>query len=121
MDFTGPILLVVIVGIILATVVFFHFIPLGLWITAFASNVRVSLFQLFGMRFRKVDPKRIVQPLIAASKAGLDLDVNDLESLYLAKGNVDRVVDALISADKAGIGLDFRQASAIDLAGRDVF
>ena len=120
-NITGPLLLVVIVGIILATTVFFHFIPLGLWITAFASGVRVSLFQLFGMRFRKVDPKRIVQPLIAASKAGLELQVNELESLYLAKGNVDRVVDALISADKAGIGLDFRQASAIDLAGRDVF
>jgi len=118
---TGPILLVVVVGILIGLFGLFHFIPVGLWITAFASGVRVSLFQLFGMRVRKVDPKRIVQPLIAASKAGLDLAVNDLESLYLAKGNVDRVVDALISADKAGIGLDFRQASAIDLAGRDVF
>ena len=118
---TGPILLVVVVGILVGLFGLFHFIPVGLWITAFASGVRVSLFQLFGMRVRKVDPKRIVQPLIAASKAGLDLAVNELESLYLAKGNVDRVVDALISADKAGIGLDFRQASAIDLAGRDVF
>lgn len=117
----GPILLVLVVGAVVFLALFFHFIPIGLWITAFASGVRVSFFTLFGMRFRKVDPKRIVMPLIAASKAGLNLDLNELESLFLAKGNVDRVVDALISADKAGIGLDFRQASAIDLAGRDVF
>jgi len=119
--FTGPLVLVLLFGVLAATVVFFHFIPVGLWITAYASSVKVSFLQLFGMRLRKVDPKRIVGPLIAASKAGIALDVNELESLYLAKGNVDRVVDALISADKAGIGLDFRQASAIDLAGRDVF
>jgi len=117
----GPILLVLVVGAVIFLALFFHFIPIGLWITAFASGVRVSFFTLFGMRFRKVDPKRIVMPLIAASKAGLNLNLNELESLFLAKGNVDRVVDALISADKAGIGLDFRQASAIDLAGRDVF
>jgi uncharacterized protein YqfA (UPF0365 family) len=117
----GPVLLVLVVGAIILAAVFLHFIPIGLWITAFASGVRVSFFTLFGMRFRKVDPKRIVMPLIAATKAGLDLDINEIESLYLAKGNVDRVVDALISADKAGIGLDFKQASAIDLAGRDVF
>ena len=120
-NFTGPFILVLLFGLLAVTAIFFHFIPLGLWITAQASSVRVSFLQLFGMRLRKVDPKRIVQPLIAASKAGIALDVNELESLYLAKGNVDRVVDALISADKAGIGLDFRQASAIDLAGRDVF
>ena len=120
-DIAGPLLLVVIFGVLVFMAVFLHFIPVGLWITAFASKVRVGFLQLFGMRLRKVDPKRIVQPLIAASKAGLDLNINELESLYLAKGNVDRVVDALISADKAGIALDFRQASAIDLAGRDVF
>ncbi len=117
----GPILIVLVLGALIAISMFFHFVPIGLWITAFASNVRVSFFQLFGMRFRKVEPRRIVQPLIAASKAGLALNVNELESLYLAKGNVDRVVDALISADKAGIGLTFKQASAMDLAGRDVF
>src|SRR5574341_259029 len=120
-DIGGPILLVLLIGIIIFGALFFHFIPIGLWITAFASGVRVSFFTLFGMRFRKVDPARIVRPLIAATKAGLQLDINELESLFLAKGNVDRVIDALISADKAGIGLDFRQASAIDLAGRDVF
>ena len=117
----GPLLLVLVVGAIVFLALFFHFVPIGLWITAFASGVRVSFFTLIGMRFRKVDPKRIVMPLIAATKAGLDLNINEMESLFLAKGNVDRVVDALISADKAGIGLDFRQASAIDLAGRDVF
>jgi uncharacterized protein YqfA (UPF0365 family) len=122
MDTLGPAVLVVLaLGALIAVSVFFHFIPIGLWITAFASGVKVSFFTLFGMRFRKVDPKRIVMPLIAATKAGLKLNLNELESLFLAKGNVDRVVDALISADKAGIGLDFKQAAAIDLAGRDVF
>jgi len=122
MDTLGPAVLVVLVlGGIIAVSLFFHFIPIGLWITAFASGVRVPFTTLFGMRFRKVDPKRIVFPLIKATKAGLTLNLNNLESHYLSQGNVDRVVDALISADKAGIGLDFRQASAIDLAGRDVF
>ncbi|HWO89216.1 MAG TPA: flotillin-like protein FloA [Gemmatimonadales bacterium] len=122
MDSLGPaVLLVLVFGAIIFISLFFHFIPIGLWITAFASGVRVPFTTLFGMRFRKVDPKRIVFPLIKATKAGLRLDINALESHYLSQGNVDRVVDALISADKAGIGLDFRQASAIDLAGRDVF
>jgi len=119
-DLSGPILLVLFLFVVFGGAMFFHFIPIGLWITAFASGVRVSFGTLFGMRFRKVDPKRIVGPLIAATKAGLHLNINDLEALYLSQGNVDRVVNALISADKAGIGMDFKQASAIDLAGRDV-
>lgn len=102
-------------------VVFFRFIPIGLWIRAWASGVRVGFMTLFGMRFRKVDPARIVDPLITATKAGLTLNINALEAHYLSGGNVQRVVNALISADKAGIPLDFRQATAIDLAGRDVF
>ena len=120
MESGGVIVLVVAVAAVFFVSVFFHFIPIGLWITAFASGVRVPLFTLFGMRFRKVDPKRIVSPMIAATKSGLNIDINELESLYLSRGNVERVVMALIAADKAGIGLTFKQASAIDLAGRDV-
>ena len=105
----------------LLLVVFFRFIPIGLWITALASGVRVPFLTLFGMRFRKVNPAFIVNPLIMAYKAGLDLPINPLEAHYLAGGSVERVVRALISADKAGIPLDFKQATAIDLAGRDVF
>jgi len=116
----GPVLLVFIVAGLVAVSVFLHFVPLGLWITAYASGVRVGVFRLMGMRIRKVDPKKIVNPLIKATKAGLHLEINELESLYLAQGNVDRVVDAMIAADKAGIDLSFKQASAIDLAGRDV-
>jgi uncharacterized protein YqfA (UPF0365 family) len=106
---------------ILAVVVFFRFIPIGLWIRAFASGVRVPFLTLFGMRFRKVNPARIVDPLITATKAGLNLGIDGLEAHFLAGGDVDRVVRALISADKAGIDLGFKQATAIDLAGRDVF
>jgi uncharacterized protein YqfA (UPF0365 family) len=103
-------------------VIVFRFIPVGLWIQAITSGVRVSFLTLFGMRFRKVNPAAIVLPLINAHKAGLEqVTVNELESHYLSGGNVSRVVNALISADKAGIPLNFKQAAAIDLAGRDVF
>ncbi len=102
-------------------VIFFRFIPIGLWIRAAASGVRVSFLTLFGMRFRKVSPAAIVDPLITARKAGLDLTIDQLEIHYLSGGNVQRVVNALISADKAQIPLTFQQATAIDLAGRDVF
>ncbi len=105
----------------LAVVIFFRFIPIGLWIRAYASGVRVPFLTLFGMRFRKVNPVRIVDPLITATKAGLKLSIDALESHFLSGGNVDRVVNALISADKAGITLDFKRAAGIDLAGRDVF
>jgi len=105
----------------LLLIIFFRFIPIGLWITALASGVRISFLTLFGMRFRKVNPSAVVNPLIAAFKAGLRLPINALEAHVLAGGSVDRVVRALISADKAGIELDFKQATAIDLAGRDVF
>ncbi len=99
----------------------FRFIPLGLWLQALTSGVRVSFVTLFGMRFRRVNPAAIVNPLINAHKAGLHLGINELESHFLSGGNVSRVVNALISADKAGIELSYKQATAIDLAGRDVF
>lgn len=100
--------------------IFLRFVPVGLWIRAAASGSRVSFVTLFGMRLRKVDPTRIVDPLITATKAGLSLGINELEAHFLSGGNVARVVNALISADKAGIPLSFKQATAIDLAGRDV-
>jgi len=96
-------------------------VPVRLWITAYASGVRVKLGNLIGMRLRKVHPPSIVLPMIAATKAGLDLNVDELEAHFLAGGDVQRVANALISADKASINLGFEQAAAIDLAGRDVF
>ena len=98
----------------------FWAVPVGLWITAFASGVKVKLSNLVGMRFRKVAPREIILPLISATKAGLKLNIDELEAHYLAGGDVHRVVLSLISADKANIELPFRQAAAIDLAGRDV-
>lgn len=95
-------------------------IPLGLWISALAAGVRISIITLVGMRLRRVAPSKIVNPLIKANKAGLDLNVNNLEGHHLAGGNVDRVVNALIAAQRAGIDLGFERAAAIDLAGRDV-
>ncbi|MGH2598348.1 MAG: flotillin-like protein FloA [Dehalococcoidia bacterium] len=99
---------------------FLYFVPVGLWITAIFSGVRVGLGTLIGMRLRKVKPGDIVRPLISASKAGLELDVGQMEAHYLAGGNVGRVVTALISADRANIDLPWKRATAIDLAGRDV-
>lgn len=97
-----------------------YFVPLGLWLTAYFSGVRVSLFSMIGMRLRKVPPARIIKPQINATKAGLALKIPELEAHYLAGGNVDKVVMALISADKANIELSFQRGTAIDLAGRDV-
>lgn len=114
------ILLVVFISIILL-ILFFYFIPVGLWITAIFANVRVTIGELIGMRIRKVPPGVIVNSLITAIKAGLAVTTRDLETHYLAGGNVPNVIRALISADKANISLSFKQATAIDLAGRDVF
>ena len=109
--------------IIIATIIlgaFFTFIPVGLWISAFAAGVRVGIFTLVGMRLRRVNPIKIILPLIKASKAGLDINVNQLEAHFLAGGNVDRVINALIAAHRADMNLLFIRAAAIDLAGRDV-
>lgn len=114
--------LVILIGVlVLAAVFFFSFVPVGLWISSLAANVKVSIFNLIGMRFRRVIPARIVLPLIKATKAGLNLSVNQLEAHYLAGGNVDSVVNALIASERAGLELHFEKAAAIDLAGRDVF
>lgn len=96
------------------------FVPVGLWITAFFSGVKVGIFTLVGMRFRRVQPSRIVNPMIKATKAGLDLDIDNLEGHYLAGGDVNSVVNALIAAQRAEISLEFERAAAIDLAGRNV-
>jgi uncharacterized protein YqfA (UPF0365 family) len=114
----GPLFLVLLV--VVGVSVFLHFVPLGLWISAIAAGVRVGIFTLVGMRLRRVPPANIVLPLIKANKAGLDVNVNQLEAHYLAGGNVDRVVDALIAAHRAEIPLPFARAAAIDLAGRNV-
>ncbi|AGE64186.1 hypothetical protein C663_2420 [Bacillus subtilis XF-1] len=113
------ILAIIVVGIIVLAV-FFTFVPVMLWISALAAGVRISIFTLVGMRLRRVIPNRVVNPLIKAHKAGLDVGTNQLESHYLAGGNVDRVVNALIAAQRANIELTFERCAAIDLAGRDV-
>lgn len=111
------------IGIILVAVfLFFHFIPLWQWFTARVSGVRISLFQLIMMRIRKVPPGMIVRVMIEAFKAGLnEVKREELEAHYMAGGHVERVIHALVSAAKANIELNFQMATAIDLAGRDVF
>jgi len=114
-------LIVIIVLAFIVLAVFFTFVPIALWISALAAGVKISIFTLVGMRLRRVIPSRIVNPLIKAHKAGLmTVTINQLESHYLAGGNVDRVVNALIAAHRANIDLTFERAAAIDLAGRDV-
>ncbi len=111
-------------GIIVVIIVFFiflYFVPLGLWFSAILSKVKISLLDLIFMRWRKVPPEIIVKGMVNATKAGLTINSDMLEAHYLAGGNVIKVVAALISADKANIPLDFKAATAIDLAGRDVF
>ena len=114
------IVLVAIVAILV--IVFLYYVPFMLWINAQVSGVRISLVQLFLMRIRKVPPTLIVNCLIEAHKAGLtDVKRDGLEAHYLAGGNIQRVVHALVSANKASIDITFQMATAIDLAGRDVF
>ena len=114
--------LALIVGIIIFLAIVLHYIPFLLWLSAKASGVHISLVQLFLMRIRNVPPSVIVQALIEAHKAGLQLNTRDgLAAHYLAGGHVAKVVHALVSAAKANIELSFQMATAIDLAGRDVF
>jgi len=116
--------IVFILGIIALAAIFlalfFSFVPVGLWISAYAAGVHVGIFTLVGMRLRRVSPIKIILPLIKSSKAGLDVNVNQLEAHYLAGGNVDNVINALIAAHRANMDLLFIRAAAIDLAGRDV-
>ncbi|MEN6455559.1 MAG: flotillin-like protein FloA [Prolixibacteraceae bacterium] len=108
-------------GIFVLLIIILYYIPIGLWFSALVSGVKISLLQLFLMRFRKVPPSIIVRALIEGTKAGIKLDMDKLEAHYLAGGRVDMVVHALVSAEKANIELTFNMATAIDLAGRDVF
>ena len=117
---TGVALILALFGGIVLFFIFLYFVPVNLWITAIFSGVRVGLFELVFMRIRKVPPRIVVDSMITATKAGLEVTTTGLETHYLAGGNVPNVIRALISADKANIGLEFKQATAIDLAGRDV-
>ncbi|MEY4144556.1 MAG: hypothetical protein RLZZ335_408 [Bacteroidota bacterium] len=108
-------------GILLLIFMFLYFVPINLWITAVFSGVKISILDLVLMRIRKVPPGVVVNALITSTKAGLRTNANEIETHYLAGGHVNNVIRALISAEKANIALDFKAATAIDLAGRDVF
>jgi uncharacterized protein YqfA (UPF0365 family) len=117
----GTIVILVVVGVVVVlAAILLYFVPVGLWITAIFSGVRVRIGTLVGMRLRKVVPSAIIRPLISATKAEIDLEISQMEAHFLAGGNVERVVTALISADRANIDLPWKRATAIDLAGRDV-
>lgn len=113
----------IVIAILILSVIslFFRFVPVGLWVTAYFSGVKVSLFTLVGMRLRRVNPHDIINPQIKATKAGLDLAIDKLEAHHLAGGDINDVIDALIASERANIDLPFEQAAAIDLAGRNVF
>lgn len=115
-----PFLMLVIVGALIFILLFLYFVPVNLWITAVFSNVRISIMNLILMRLRKVPPSIVVNAMITSTKAGLNVTTNEIETHFLAGGNVNNVIKALISADKANIPLTFKMATAIDLAGRDV-
>lgn len=114
----GSIVVIVLIFILIS--IFLSFVPIGLWVTAFFSGVKIKISELIGMKLRRVKPSRIVVPAIKATKAGLNLEISNLEAHYLAGGNVNTLVDALIAAQRANIPLQFERAAAIDLAGRDV-
>ena len=120
MEVAGAFLVGIIVVSIILLAFILYMVPVGLWLSALFSGVRVGIGQLIGMRLRRVPPRAIVEPMISSLKAGLSLDTNQMEAHFLAGGNVGRVVQALISADRANIDLQWQRATAIDLAGRDV-
>ncbi|MBQ8954436.1 MAG: flotillin-like protein FloA [Clostridia bacterium] len=120
MGFEAVSLVIILVLVVIFLIIFLNLVPLSLWISATASGVHVSIATLVGMRFRRINPARIVLPLIKATKAGLKVNMNEMEAHLLAGGNVDRVINALIAAESAQIPLDFESCRAIDLAGRDV-
>lgn len=114
----GTVIMVLIIVVMIVSLL--RFIPVGLWVTALFSGVKISILTLVGMNIRRVRPTDIVNPMIKATKAGLDLTIDKLEAHLLAGGDVNTVVNALIAAQRANIKLEFEQAAAIDLAGRDV-
>ncbi len=114
-------LVLIIIGAVIAIFFLLYLLPVNLWFTAQLSNVKISLLNLVLMRLRKVSPALVTNAMITSTKAGLKITSNEIETHYLAGGNVNKVIKALISADKANIPLDFKLATAIDLAGRDVF
>jgi uncharacterized protein YqfA (UPF0365 family) len=116
-----PIIAILAIVIILILIILLAVVPIPLWIAARFAGVKVRIRDIIGMRLRRVSPSAVINPQINATKAGLNLDLGQLEAHYLARGNVPRVVNALIAADKAGIDLTFERATAIDLAGREVF
>ncbi len=118
MDFTP---FIIIGAVLIALIVIGQFIPFGMWIRSVASGVHISFRSLIGMKVRRIKPEKLVYPLIKATKAGLKLNITQLETHYLAGGNVDRVINALIAAQRANIPMAFEKACAIDLAGRNVF
>jgi uncharacterized protein YqfA (UPF0365 family) len=111
----------IIIGSIIALFLLFYILPVNLWFTAQLSGVRINLLNLVLMRLRRVPPSLVVNAMITSTKAGLNLTSNEIETHFLAGGHVNNVIKALISADKANIPLNFKLATAIDLAGRDVF
>lgn len=115
-----PFLFLIIAGTFIFILFFLYFVPVNLWITAVFSNVKISIMNLILMRLRKVPPSIVVNAMINSTKSGLNITTNEIETHFLAGGNVNNVIKALISADKANIPLTFKMATAIDLAGRDV-
>jgi len=109
-----------VLGVIALVLIYFLASFFSLWLQALFSKASVGIFQLLGMRLRKVNPRMIVESRILSVKAGIPVETNLLEAHFLSGGNVLRVVQAVIAANKANINLSFAESAAIDLAGRNV-
>ena len=113
-------LIVVLCVLAVICIVILSLVPIKQWFVALVSGAHVSMGRLIGMRLRRVKVPPIVSAYIQAKKAGIDIDIVDLETHYMAGGDIDKVIVALISAHSAKLPLSVDQAKAIDLAGRDV-
>ena len=108
-----------VVGVIIL-LAFMYFVPVNLWITAVFSGVKIEIFELVFMRIRKVPPGVIVNNLIKLTKAGISVNTSDLETHYLAGGNIDNVTKGVIKAKTQGWPITFKEAAALDLSGSDI-
>ena len=120
MDAATVTLFIIVFLVLLLIIVFLRYVPLGLWIRAMSSGVKIKISTLIGMRLRRINPHRLVDAQIMVSKAGLNITTDQLEKHFLAGGNIERVAKAMISAQQANIDMTFEEACAVDLAGRDV-
>jgi uncharacterized protein YqfA (UPF0365 family) len=119
MSTVHPKLIIIAIAILIALIIA-SIIPVGLWFNARVLGVKLSIFDLFLMKWRRIPIKEIIESLIDAHRSGIEIKRVELEALYLAGGNISNVVNGMITAKKAGLQLTFKEASQAELKGINI-